>query len=232
MRLKKGFTLAEILIVLMVIGAIATMTVPSLMRGVTEAQWKTAYKKAYNTVLNIAAIERVSGISMTASSTGNVKQFYTVLYNNLSISGAAAGVDKTKFDKDTSDYTTATAIKSEPTHPSSLGTGTPDWLIGDDKIAYQVLAAGTCSTKAVINSKEKPADAYAAACVTVGVDTNGLITGPNMVDTQVDSTSALTAGTNMNTLVGERFYIYVGSDGVTAGHPQKLATGRIINDVK
>ena len=42
-----GFTLAEILIVLMVIGIIATMTIPGLMKGVQEAQYKTAYKKAY-----------------------------------------------------------------------------------------------------------------------------------------------------------------------------------------
>ena len=45
MRIKKGFTLAEILIVLMVIGVIATMTIPSLMKGVAEAQYKAAYKK-------------------------------------------------------------------------------------------------------------------------------------------------------------------------------------------
>ena len=50
MRLKKGFTLAEILIVLMVIGVIATLTVPTMMKGVTEAQLKTSYKKAYNTI--------------------------------------------------------------------------------------------------------------------------------------------------------------------------------------
>ena len=49
MRIKKGFTLAEILIVLMVIGIIATMTIPGLMKGVQEAQYKTAYKKAYLT---------------------------------------------------------------------------------------------------------------------------------------------------------------------------------------
>ena len=61
MRLKKGFTLAEILIVLMVIGVVATMTIPSLMRGVQDAQFKTAYKKAFNAVVNIAAMESISG---------------------------------------------------------------------------------------------------------------------------------------------------------------------------
>ena len=35
---RAAFTLAEILIVLMLIGVIATMTLPNLMRGVQEAQ--------------------------------------------------------------------------------------------------------------------------------------------------------------------------------------------------
>ena len=47
MRIKKGFTLAEILIVLMVIGVIATMTIPSVMKGVVDAQIKTGYKRRY-----------------------------------------------------------------------------------------------------------------------------------------------------------------------------------------
>ena len=62
MRFKKGFTLAEILIVLMVIGVIATMTVPSMMKGVQEAQYKTGFKKAYNTITNLYAMLQVKSI--------------------------------------------------------------------------------------------------------------------------------------------------------------------------
>ena len=84
MRIKKGFTLAEVLIVLMVIGAIATMTIPSLMKGVTETQWKTAYKKAYNAVINLTAMERIAGsLPSTADATG-VGLMFQSLQSNLS----------------------------------------------------------------------------------------------------------------------------------------------------
>ena len=47
MRFKKGFTLSEILIVLVLIGFIASMTVPGMMKNVQETQIKTGFKKGY-----------------------------------------------------------------------------------------------------------------------------------------------------------------------------------------
>lgn len=43
-----AFTLAEVLIVLGIIGIIASLTIPSLMNSVADMQYKTAYKKAYS----------------------------------------------------------------------------------------------------------------------------------------------------------------------------------------
>lgn len=53
LRMKKAFkfsafTLAEVLITLGIIGVVAAMTIPVLMNNVTDAQYKTAYKKAYS----------------------------------------------------------------------------------------------------------------------------------------------------------------------------------------
>ena len=42
-----GFTLAEVLITLGIIGVVAAMTIPTLMNNIQDQQWKTAYKKAY-----------------------------------------------------------------------------------------------------------------------------------------------------------------------------------------
>ena len=47
---KNGFTLAEVLITLAIIGVVATMTLPALMSNTQEQQAKTAYKKAINTL--------------------------------------------------------------------------------------------------------------------------------------------------------------------------------------
>lgn len=46
MRVRSGFTLAEVLITLGIIGVVAAMTMPTLMNSTQGAQYKAAYKKA------------------------------------------------------------------------------------------------------------------------------------------------------------------------------------------
>ena len=47
---KNGFTLAEVLITLAIIGVVATLTLPALMTNTAEQQAITAYRKALNTL--------------------------------------------------------------------------------------------------------------------------------------------------------------------------------------
>ena len=47
---KNGFTLAEVLITLAIIGVVATLTLPSLMTNTQEQQAMTAYKKILNSL--------------------------------------------------------------------------------------------------------------------------------------------------------------------------------------
>ena len=47
---KHGFTLAEVLITLAIIGVVATLTLPSLISNTAEQQAVTAYRKAINTL--------------------------------------------------------------------------------------------------------------------------------------------------------------------------------------
>ena len=59
MTKKFGFTLAEVLITLGIIGVVAAMTMPTLMNSTNGAQYRTAYKKALSVlsqavVLNVA----------------------------------------------------------------------------------------------------------------------------------------------------------------------------------
>lgn len=52
-----GFTLAEVLITLGIIGVVAAMTIPTLISNFQDTQYKVAYKKAYadaNNALNLA----------------------------------------------------------------------------------------------------------------------------------------------------------------------------------
>lgn len=50
MNRKSGFTLAEVLVTLMIIGVIAAMTIPSLMQNTAQQEFKAAYKKAISTL--------------------------------------------------------------------------------------------------------------------------------------------------------------------------------------
>ncbi|MDD3237306.1 MAG: type II secretion system protein [Candidatus Gastranaerophilales bacterium] len=46
--LKKAFTLAEVLITLVIIGVIAALTIPSLLNNTNKEEYKTGLKKAYS----------------------------------------------------------------------------------------------------------------------------------------------------------------------------------------
>lgn len=46
----KGFTLAEVLITLGIIGVVAAMTMPALINATKNAELKTASKKGYSVV--------------------------------------------------------------------------------------------------------------------------------------------------------------------------------------
>jgi len=54
-RDKTGFTLAEVLITLSIIGVVAALTVPSLARQYEKIQFRTAFKKQYSTIAQATA---------------------------------------------------------------------------------------------------------------------------------------------------------------------------------
>ena len=50
MRLEKGFTMAEVLITLAIIGIVAAMTLPSLINNRRSKALETALKKNYSVI--------------------------------------------------------------------------------------------------------------------------------------------------------------------------------------
>ena len=257
MRIKKAFTLAEILIVLMVIGVIATMTVPSLMKGVNEAQFKTAYKKAFNTVTNLAGVEKISGQLPAVSSKNGVFNLYKSLNSNLSVKEYAkftiaagtiapdgafkAGVKLTDGDNETN-----TAQLGESTDFDYKTTkGSPDkteipWIITEDNLAYSVITiggnkadSGACLTKTQLNALTTVENTNKSACAIVVVDVNGLSKGPNMLENQEGAgPNTASSGVALKQLVGDQYYIYLGSDGATAGNKFITVSGRLMSDMK
>ena len=112
----KGFTLAEVLITLGIIGVVAAMTMPTLINSTQGAQYKTAYKKALSVmsqavVMNIALedydlSQTVGGTNMTAdvaadadagtpaqegTAAGGVQSVYELFKNRMNVVKVAGG---------------------------------------------------------------------------------------------------------------------------------------------
>ena len=72
MMKKNGFTLAEVLITLVIIGVVATLTLPALMTNTAEQQAKTALKKGISTLTDAAQMNAtVKGFDYGAITSDN-----------------------------------------------------------------------------------------------------------------------------------------------------------------
>lgn len=99
---KNGFTLAEVLITLAIIGVVATLTLPALMTNTQEQQAKTALKKGINTLTEAAQMHQaIAGVdyssfssSNTTSSGENEASLYRLLADRASINFKESGTDK------------------------------------------------------------------------------------------------------------------------------------------
>lgn len=85
---KSGFTLAEVLVTLMIIGVIAAMTIPSLMQSTAQQEYKAAFKKAVS-MLNQAvtlnyALDGRDGSDYTGTS------FFNLLTQRLNVMSSNA----------------------------------------------------------------------------------------------------------------------------------------------
>ena len=111
---KTGFTLAEVLITLTIIGVVATMTLPALMTNVQEQQAKTGLKKGLNTLTEAAqmtqAVDGFDYASLKIASSNNSDPEAQSLMGLLK-ARTQYDAKKTK-DKGQTSTTQATAVDS------------------------------------------------------------------------------------------------------------------------
>lgn len=70
---KKGFTLAEVLVTLVVIGVVAALSIPALLQNTNQAEMKTGLKKAVS-VMNNALLMSVAQDSVDANTYQNATE--------------------------------------------------------------------------------------------------------------------------------------------------------------
>ena len=78
---KKGFTLAEVLITIGIIGVVATLTIPSLVSNYRKKVYVTQLQRSYNEVSNalmqLMAEENVDSLSESSLGNGGAYNFIT-----------------------------------------------------------------------------------------------------------------------------------------------------------
>lgn len=88
---KLGFTLAEMLIVLGVIGIVAQMTIPSIMSNVQESSWKAAAKEAYskaNQAVELMKLDNNGDLSYYQTNNGTFKPAFMKYFKVIKDCGA------------------------------------------------------------------------------------------------------------------------------------------------
>ena len=96
---KNGFTLAEVLITLAIIGVVATLTLPALMTNTAEQQAKTALKKGINTLTEAAQMNQaINGFDYAslkvADKNPEAQSLYGLLATRASIDYKRSGENK------------------------------------------------------------------------------------------------------------------------------------------
>lgn len=88
MRRHAGFTLAEVLITLGIIGVVAAMTIPTLMSNTGRAEFKTAYKKiisAVNQAVTMSVAIDYLDFGDAYAGTANTESIYRIIQNKMQI---------------------------------------------------------------------------------------------------------------------------------------------------
>ena len=83
-KAKVGFTLAEVLITLGIIGVVAALTIPGLINNYKAARLKSQFLKSYSTIQQVFKRMQDDEISVDPSSYSGGRSFYKVFMNYLS----------------------------------------------------------------------------------------------------------------------------------------------------
>ena len=95
MTKRFGFTLAEVLITLGIIGVVAAMTIPTLMNQTSGAEFKTGFKKMVSTlnqaITMTVALDGGDFASLTAAATNDTLSPYYMFSQRMNIVNTALG---------------------------------------------------------------------------------------------------------------------------------------------
>lgn len=189
MTKRFGFTLAEVLITLAIIGVVAAMTMPTLINNTNGAQFKTAYKKALSVlsqavVMNIALDDYdLAGTSENADEDASIASVYKIFKDRTN--GALMS------DDEMSNYKVTIADNGEEP------TGDATAVSGNYVFRFQDGIAFSFPTDAANCTEANPCYGW--------IDANGT-KGPNKTVACAQSDGECTSKVTINDIYPVKFY--------------------------
>lgn len=217
---NKAFTLAEILIVLTIIGVLAVMTIPSLLQNANSQHKVAMFKKAFNTITNAYAtafaVTNPPNYSNEGGDGAGGRKLFNAITNQLNVKYYV------KREKKDGSWENFTKQFEKPTGDFKIYEY---WIVTEDDIAYLVDSEASnlaCPDKLeFLDSITSSADADGKTCFLIMVDVDGPFKGSSVYCSD---------GRNLNQLqVCDRTRFYVTKNGVTAGN-SKTFGGRVISN--
>ena len=147
---KLGFTLAEVLITLVIIGVIAAMTVPTLMNNTQGQENKTAFKKAISAMNQALTLEYALEGNTAASLDMDeiMKKRTNVINTAAGWPPATTGTALATADGIIYDFTNVTTGTACPGEPAADGS---------DAATFDIYSATSCGTGQVdVNGAKGP----------------------------------------------------------------------------
>lgn len=187
MMMKRAFTLAEVLVTLMVIGVVAALTIPTLLGATEEAQIRVGYKKAISVIGQAAELMKAKEVQCRVTNSEELAQCFQshtlsgfVTDNN----GETTGYQNVLVTPDGLSYQ---FLYNDTDYPVSYAERTIDQICGDFSDMKRVVENNSVALAAFYTGKT-------ARCVVVA-DVNGFKKGtthfPRVENTSgMDSTHA------------------------------------------
>lgn len=120
---KSGFTLAEVLVTLMIIGVIAAMTIPSLMQSTAQQEYKAAFKKAVSMLNQAVTLNYALDGEDASVSTGT--DFFDILSKRLNIMSSTPNTQEL-YTADGMWFKVTAAAEGGSANPGACETGLGD----------------------------------------------------------------------------------------------------------
>jgi len=149
---NKGFTLAEVLVTLAIIGVVAALTIPTLIQSTNSSKFTTALKKSLST-LNQVVQTNLANNDMDAADTSITSAATLAAWF---ITGSATGTTPSNMNVLKWTAGTADAWLNDGTRLTFYHTGATAGCAVDNANDFTIATAGTCYVIVDTNGDRKP----------------------------------------------------------------------------